>query len=434
MKLTYVPIVRPMFRGAHMGLQERTEAVLRDLANQYGFELHVCAPIAETGETQATCDVLLQTPPDLLLIQHVTFATGDLVTPLLELDLPSVVWALPEAFEEGRLPQNALCGLNMTLSLPAQRTKPVRWLYGAPDDVSLHTQLVTSLRGASVARELKDARILQLGGSAPGFYRIESEPVALSTVDHAPLQEFIGTVANAAAASTPHEPSDYTPAALEQALKIETALADAATGYDAVALRCWPEVPEELGSMACLACARLADRGLPVACEGDTFGALSMLAAQKISGTPGALLDLTHTSADALMFWHCGNVAQEWASETRIEKHFNRQVPAVRGMTLKPGPVSGLRLLEGNRAFVFSGQVVERESRYEGVSGWVTDFRIAGQSVTSQVFLANILENRLPHHLVFALGHCEEELLELCLWLGYEVLPAREATGVVRWS
>ncbi len=433
MKLCYVPIVRPMFRGAHMGLQERTQAALEQLAADQGFELRISQPVAEAAEAEAVCEQLATDLPDLLILQHVTFATGDLVVPLLELNLPTVVWALPEAFEEGRLPQNALCGLNMSVSLPAARTLPVRWLYGAPDEASSLEQILLSLRGAATARHLLDARILQLGGSAPGFYRIESEPDEL-TVEHQPLETLIQAVDDAEPAPIPQEPSDYDASQLQEALKIETALATAAQGYDAVSLRCWPEIPEQRGAMACLACARLADQGLPVACEGDTYGALSMLAAQRVSGHPSVLLDLTHTSPDALMFWHCGNAAQEWADETRIEKHFNRQIPAVRGMTLKRGPVTGLRLLENKKALVFAAEVIERPSRYEGVSGWVTNFRIGPDAVSSHDFLGNILEYRIPHHLVFALGDHEAALRETCLWLGYELLEARKPTGVIRWE
>ncbi len=103
-------------------------------------------------------------------------------------------------------------------------------------------------------------------------------------------------------------------------------------------------------------------------------------------------------------------------------------------MTLKAGKVSGLRLLENGKAVVFGGEVVSRESRYEGVSGWVTNFRMAGQALSSRDFLANILEYRIPHHLVFALGDCEAALTETCLWLGYEVLQARPASGVIQWT
>ncbi len=193
MKLSYVPIVRSMFRGAQMGLQEQTQAELEALAAQHGFDLQVCPPVAEGAEGEALAQQFTTDPPDLLLLQHVTFATGDLVTPLLNLDLPTLVWALPEAFEQGRLPQNALCGLNMTVSLPAERAKPVRWLYGAPGDAAIHAQLLISLRGAAAARTLSQARILQIGGSAPGFYRIESEPGG--DVQHESLSTLIDAAA-----------------------------------------------------------------------------------------------------------------------------------------------------------------------------------------------------------------------------------------------
>ena len=158
------------------------------------------------------------------------------MTPLLNLDLPTLIWALPEAFEQERLPQNALCGLNMTVSLPAERKRPVRWLNGAPGDAAIHTQILISLRGASAAGTLSRARILQIGGSAPGFYRIESEPGG--DVQHESLSTLIDAAATAQPASQPDEPSDYPPEALTEALKIETALSAAAQGYDAASLRC----------------------------------------------------------------------------------------------------------------------------------------------------------------------------------------------------
>ena len=49
-------------------------------------------------------------------------------------------------------------------------------------------------------------------------------------------------------------------------------------------------------------------------------------------------------------------------------------------------------------------------------------------------FSGEILEYRIPHHLVFALGDREAALTETCLWLGYEVLQARPASGVIQWK
>ena len=50
-----------------------------------------------------------------------------------------------------------------------------------------------------------------------------------------------------------------------------------AENLDAIAIRCWPELPRDYGQWPYLAVTRLADEGLPVACEGDVDGALTML-------------------------------------------------------------------------------------------------------------------------------------------------------------
>jgi L-fucose isomerase-like protein len=44
---------------------------------------------------------------------------------------------------------------------------------------------------------------------------------------------------------------------------------------DALAIRCWPEMPNTFGQWPYLGLARLADEGLAVACEGDVDGALA---------------------------------------------------------------------------------------------------------------------------------------------------------------
>ena len=52
--------------------------------------------------------------------------------------------------------------------------------------------------------------------------------------------------------------------------------------FDAIAIRCWPELPGPagLGQWPYMALARLATEGVPVACEGDVDGAMSCLVAK----------------------------------------------------------------------------------------------------------------------------------------------------------
>ena len=97
--------------------------------------------------------------PDFLLIQHTTFATGDLLIPLLHAARRVGVWALPESSggrgDTGPLPLNALCGLNMTMSFlehpEVAKREPVKWFYGEAGSSWFRARLLptlAALRGA----------------------------------------------------------------------------------------------------------------------------------------------------------------------------------------------------------------------------------------------------------------------------------------------
>jgi L-fucose isomerase-like protein len=443
-----VPIVRPLFRGARLGLVETSAQALRDLGARFGFTIAYTAPpiqeIADAHARAAEMEHLRRAGElDLVLIEHVTFATGDLILPLLDLDLPVGLWALPEVTTSGPLPQNALCGLNLSLSLPTSRTMPVKWFYGSATDSQFQDRLSLTLHAMRGVRAIRDARLLWVGGTAPGFLRLDGLPDLPVRIDRAPLDAFFDALAKVSNAeiearlSTLDEPSSLGREALRPSVRVEVALEHLGRGYDGVAVRCWPELPDRAGAMACGAYARLADRGCPLACEGDAAGLISMLAVAAVTGQPAALLDLSHIERDGLLFWHCGSAARIWAAPshgTRLAPHFNRGLPAVREMRLAPGPVSGLRFLEGRRAAVYAGTVLDRPDGYDGVSGWFGNLRWAGARVDASGFLASVLNHRLPHHLIWGMGESEAALLELCAWLAHEPLPLDAERTMLRWQ
>jgi hypothetical protein len=441
-----VPIVRPLFRGARLGLVEASRDALAALGPRLGFDLgYVGAPVCDDAEARrraAEADALLQDGAlDLLLLVHVTFATGDLAAPFLELPWPLGIWALPEATTEGPLPQNALCGLTLSLSLPVGRPLPVKWFYGDAGDDAFQRRLGTTVRALRGWRAVRGGRVLWIGGTAPGFTRFERVPDLPLRVERAPLDvvfEALARVDEAAVEArmaTISEPSTVSRTALRPTARLELALEHVAAGYDGVALRCWPELPDQAGSMACAPFGRLADRGHPFACEGDLAGLVSMLAVAAVTDQPAVLLDLSHVDADGLLFWHCGNAARAWAAEpSRLDLHFNRGLPAVRDMRLAPGPTSGLRFLEARRAAVYAGTVLDRRDRYDGVSGWIGHLRWAGAPADPRGFLASVLNHRLPHHLVWGRGDDEVALLELCTWMGYTPLAYDPEGERLRWE
>jgi L-fucose isomerase-like protein len=341
----------------------------------------------------------------------------------------------------------------MTLSLldrpEVARSGPVKWFHGAHDDPWFVERWRVTERALRGLRALHGARVLQIGGTAPGFFGLDERPELASVeVDSQPLAFLYDAIesvdegqARALAESRARsEPLDAPFEHLMVAARIEIALLRLVDrgGYRALAVRCWPELPDRCGGMACLALGASSEGRVPAACEGDVMGALSMLALQGASGRPAALLDLSDIDAerDALQLWHCGNAPQSWAQGglTRLTTHFNRDgVGVVRDMVVREGPATTFRLLDGGRrAFVASGSFAALEGGFDGVRGWFGDLRWAGTPLSARTFVANVLDRRLPHH--FALGHgrLDDAMTELAVWLGAEPLPALPATPALR--
>jgi L-fucose isomerase-like protein len=87
---------------------------------------------------------------------------------------------------------------------------------------------------------------------------------------------------------------------------------------DAVAIRCWIEMQEQLGVSPCVCLSEMNDRGLPAACELDIGNAVAMTALSRASGDAAACLDWNNNYADQedkCILFHCGPVPQGMMSE-----------------------------------------------------------------------------------------------------------------------
>lgn len=468
LRIGFIVVVRAAFKGDAEDVARRARVWLEEEGPALGFDL-VAAPNLVDDAEEATraaawaegCDL------DYLLLLHATFATGDLMAPLLRAHRHVGVWAVPE--REGLagrrpgtrpdadpLPLNSVCGLNMTLSYldhthisrpPSATTK---WFFGAPGDAPLRRRFTTTTRALHALVALADARVLQIGGTAPHFYGLEERPalagVHVATLELRELYEVMARPSDRdveahADAWARMEQLEAPREHLLVAARTELALATLARdgGYDALALRCWPEFPERCGGMACAAVGAMADRRLPTACEGDVMGAVSMLALQAAADAPSALMDLSDLDVerDRVLLWHCGNAPRTFAaaSGTRLTTHFNRDgVGVVRDMTLAPGPATGFRLLDGGaRAVVLSGTLGDPSERgFDGVRGWWHALQWDGVARRADEVVAQMLDERLPHHLALAPGEHTEALHELTVLLGGAVVPARRVRDALR--
>ncbi len=462
-RIGFVSVTRPAFKGDGTGAARRSLDGLERLAERFGFELVASGrPVRDADEAARAAAELSQEGLDYLLVQLTTFATGDVVAPLLAATAHIGLWGLPEeagGWREGPLPLNSLCGLNMTLSLldapQIAKAEPVKWFYGKAEAPAFQRRLAATVGALRGLAALRGARILAIGGTAPGFYGLEERPalegVEVVDRDLAALFDRVAGVGEAEAEARARdwqrrERADVSFEQLVRGARIDVALERLAAETEATALavRCWPEVPEACGSMACAAMGDASGREVPAACEGDVMGALSMLALQGVSGESAILMDLSDVDEtdDTLQVWHCGNAPLAWAApgpsgsaDTRLTTHFNRDgTGVVRDMRLRAGPVTGFRLLSSGRRAVIAGGEVRHEEKtgYDGVRGWIGGLRWGERPVDVGTFVANLLDRRLPHHLAFGRGDRVEALHELCAYLGADVLPALPAAAHLR--
>lgn len=81
-------------------------------------------------------------------------------------------------------------------------------------------------------------------------------------------------------------------------------------GCVAGAIQCWSSIQENYGCAACLPMSMLGDKGVPMACETDIMGALSMYALKLASDSPSGYLDWNNNykeDRDKCINTHCSS-------------------------------------------------------------------------------------------------------------------------------
>jgi L-fucose isomerase-like protein len=455
LKVGLVGVYRPLFKGDKLGVFARSVEALRVLSRDMDFELHsIARPASNLGEAQAAAREIQAAKVDLLLVQMSSFCGGDVLAPFIQDQTPLGLWAVPEPTASGPLPLNSLCGLNLYASVLGrkQAERTFKWFYGLPDDDLFLSRLRVTVRSLKAKKALAAAKIGLIGGHAPGFDNLAVDKQQLAArlgvqvCEHsvAELLDSAKNVSGAAAQSLADEMRRQASACtapgghVVEVARFHIALRDIAgrQGYDALAVRCWPEVPEEAGVMICAAMGGVAD-ALPTACEGDVLGAAAMIALKTLTGSPPMLLDLSHVDEkdQSVLMWHCGNTPACWAdgSGARLECHFNRDtMGAVRSMVFRSGPATVFQLsASGSVAFAFSGSFLgDRKPSFAGSRGWLGELGMDGAPLPVRDLLNTIFVHRLPHHFAIGAGDVSEEVAEFCAWMGLrtmQLVPYRDA-------
>ena len=209
-------------------------------------------------------------------------------------------------------------------------------------------------------------------------------------------------------------------------------------GLDALALRCWIELKQQLGICPCVLLGDLNNRGLTAACEVDIGNAVTMHALRlAAAGQPAMCLDWNNNygdDEDKCILFHCGPVAFDlMTGKGEIVDHYMLATAVGEGNSygcnqgrIKPMPFTfGSMLTEGGKLKFYLG-----EGAFTNDSIPADYFGCAGVAYFQRLqdVLLHVGRNGYRHHTSLVPGLHQAAVYEaLTNYLGFSVsLPQEE--------
>lgn len=437
--------------------------------------------LVDLGADVVGPDDLVMTPEDVTAAKPFLTGDADLVvnvcasfsdaTPALELygelDQPILLWAFREPGPVGdRLWLNSLCGANLFgHALVVHAGRAPRLLYGNPDEPRARETLTAALAGLlpeavsapttqGTRAETSDAtpalaglrgrRLGLVGDAPPGFTPSQYDPALLADlfgievgrmeVDEmfervGAVQRDVATAEHASAVSAQPSLRDVDAAQAVTSARITTVMRDWRDddALAAMAIRCWPEFPNQLGACPCSSLSRVADEGTPTACERDVYGAVTMLLMEAFGSGTTYLVDTVELDAasNVVRLWHCGAAATSLAADptdARQFTHCNRKLGVAGNFPLKTGRVVMARLTEDPehpgtlRLLLAAGESLPEANRFQGNTAAV---RLDGDA---EQFVTGLVTGGFPHHTVLAWTDVRPQLRAAADQLGIAVI------------
>lgn len=399
--------------------------------------------------TQQDAAAITLPTADLYILFMASFSDASPAVELLgRVHGPVLGWSMREPGEVGeRLKLNSMCGVNLAAHALMNAGQSLRHLHGNADEPAVRESLAAALVGilptAHSPREvsgefatnekiekalgwLKGKKVGAIGDAPTGFTPCLFNAPQLQTyfgldVREIAIEELFGKIAQvqperrdvAYASALAAQPSlvSVDPFEAKKTYAVEVALDDwrAEEKLDAIAIRCWPELPTDLGACICSSLGRLSDRGSVTTCERDVMGAVTMLVCESLGSDENYLVDIVDLDADAglIRLWHCGSAATKLASEPHNAiqtTHCNRKLGVAGNFPLKTGAVTLFRIdrdvdprnITGLRMIMSRGESIPAPNHFQGNTATVVT------EPDAAAFVNGIITGGYPHHLVIS--------------------------------
>jgi L-fucose isomerase-like protein len=413
--------------------------------------LHSMTPNLVRPETRAVDDATLrealgqlqQAECAVLVVVQPTMGDGRLAPILAQVwDAPLVLWATPERPDGNKVSACSLVGAHAFASLFRQLHHPFELAYGHPEEEATQRQVSQAIRLTFVSRALRRSKIGLVGAHAPGFINMHADAVTLDRdlgvqLHHFGLQEFMDLVRDQDEAAVANDVA----VVKQLGLPVEDGLGDEHLAVnsryylsmrslmddenlDALAVRCWPELPNVVGHWPYLAMMRLAEEGRSVALEGDVDGALTCLLAKYAGLGIGYISDWLEHDEETITLWHPGHAVHGFCEPhtMRLGRHFNNDKPLVVNAVLKSGmPITLTRLwrCDGRyRLMAHQARTIDVRRELLGAHGVAVL-----EDWSPGKWLDILCHEGTPHHVILVQGHHAEFLRRLARQLRLPFVP-----------
>ena len=407
------------------------------------------APVVDDATIAAALDQVQEAGCSALVMLQPSMGHGQLaLTVAQRWTGPVILWATPERPGDGKVSSCSLVGQHLWGASLRQAGHPFELVYGDPGDTLLHTGLKQAIAVARAFAGVRQAKVGMIGTHAPGFIDLAADAFLLRTtlgtqLSPLSLPQFIERARNL--------PEDAVRKDVERVLDLKLPMEGVTAGalpmnsrcylamlevmeeesLDALALQCWPELPNMLGQWPYLAISRLGTEGRAVSIEGDVDGSIGSLMSSLLGLGPGFLTDWLEHDRNTIFFWHPGMAPMDMCNPIGAEggptlaEHFNVVKPLVVNGQIRVGePVTVTRLWRCDNRYhftAFEGRTVAPRRKVTGNSVLVelAESDVARAGGVPERF-DRLVHAGMPHHVLLSFGHQAEAFRRLARAFGLQ--------------
>ncbi|MFR3294586.1 MAG: hypothetical protein ACLTW1_20690 [[Clostridium] innocuum] len=428
------------------------------LAKQLDAQILPYAPVKDAEQTRAAKVFFTVQKVDYVLILCAAFSSGDIMMEFDGWPTPIGVWAAQEPKKSGDIQLNAVVSMNLFISI-AQRSflhkKRVKWFYGSPENKQFRQRFKVSVQALHGVQRMQTGRIGILGDVAPTFYNLEADRktaaalgISFVSITMEEIQQVVNNLSakeienmEQAILTSAHDTKQLPEASLFAGAQVLAALCQLVDTYQIHALSacCWPDFQDMFSIVPCVPFTLLAQiKGVPVACEGDVGGAISLMLAHAVSGCLPTLMDVTEITPaeNELLLWHCGigSVELQSSKQSAIVAHpmLDRKNPGrvLMGLSydyaFRAVPVTLLRYSNNHQLFAIDAAVSDKQAGFTGTRGHIGRFTRSATVYCVEDVFETLMSNGIEHHLIVCPTQIEQALKEVTALLDIPYIKMKQ--------